>query len=190
MRSALSAALARHIGQPLTLDVAKAIMREACGDAKPIDPGLFPVERCGSLSFQVERLRDALGEIQALHEAYRAETGQDDLDHAALLDEDSAGSAIAVTARCDGQLAGLLLMYLRRRAGGSSFARDHLLYLRPEHRGGRSAARLMLYAKASLMKLGYREFRAVAKPGSAACRLLVKGGFSPASTEYVLTIED
>ncbi|MBO9680964.1 MAG: GNAT family N-acetyltransferase [Acidovorax sp.] len=192
----LAIALARHIGQALTVDVARQIVRdvrsiEAEAD-KPIDLAMLGERRCGSLVLRAERAADILPELEALHRAHFAETEKHrhglplapDIE-AGLADE-RRGALVQFTARHEGRLVGNLRMYLRTsRHTGTRFASEDTLYLLPEFRKGRAAMRLLQFMEDSMRALGVLELRASTKKVNRTDKLLEFMGWTPVATELV-----
>ena len=75
MRDRVAAALLGRIGQQLTRELALQIAREILLDPEQAhDPAKFGSQRCGSLTFHVERLRTVLPELIPLHDMHWQET--------------------------------------------------------------------------------------------------------------------
>lgn len=193
MRKELCLALAKYSGQVLTREVARDMLADLFPD-RTIDPAQFGSQRCGSVTFQAELLRDIIPQMHALHQLHWSETEghrhglQLDMDYDALLDEERAGTMVQFTARDGDKLVGNFRLYLRvSRHTCTPFAKEDTLYLMPQYRRGRTALRQLEFAKVALMSIGYREFRAdVKRTSPAAGRLLEHCGFQAVATEYVL----
>jgi hypothetical protein len=188
-------AMAKHMGKPLTPEVAAAIEAEAFAEPdRSIDPARFAPSVCGSLTFQVERLSAIEDEMEVLHQAHYAETEGHRhslrlaIDYEALRWEERQGTLIQFTARRSTELVGNFRLYLRvSRHTQTPLAIEDTLFLMPHVRRGRASLAFVDYAGEVLRSLGYHEFRAtVKKTNPAAGRLLEHRGFLPVATEYVL----
>lgn len=195
-REQLIMALAQYAGQTLTREVAVSLVGDLFPD-RTIDPARFGQAACGRITFQVELLRDIQHEIHPMHLAHWAENEHErngeelNMDYEAMVEDEFGGRLVQFTARCEGRLVGNFRVYLLvSRHTQKAFVKEDTLYLCPEHRGGRAALRLLEFAKAGLMSLGYRKFYADARVFTKVGRLLEHCGFEPLATQYVLTIEE
>jgi hypothetical protein len=139
MRATLANALAKFIGQPLTLDVARAICNDVDAD-RSIDVSQFPVVACGPYSIQCERVADIIEPLAGLHDAYRTEFAP----HLAgqpwpwdeLLLAERAGSVLMSTARtAASELVGMIRVRIGARMDAPVLqCIDDLFFVQPEHR--------------------------------------------------------
>lgn len=196
MREALVTALSRYAGQPLTKEVAVAIVN-ATIPFNPVDITQFPPQACGSLTFQAERLQDILPEMDVLSRAHWQETEfhqhhlKMNLDYDVMVSEENHGSLIQFTARCGDALVGNLRVYLRTsRHTRQKLAMEDTLFLLAEHRRGRNGMRLIEYAERCVAGLGYYEFRATTKLVNSTGRLLEFMKYKPVATEYVKFLKE
>lgn len=195
--SAIRQALVEHLGQVLTPDVARALEIAALSfPDQSHDPAKFGQATCGTVTLQAERLADVIPELHVLHEAHWAETERHrhglalDLDYDAMLADERAGTLVQFTARKAGQLVGNLRVYIRSsRHTQTRFAFEDTLYLLPEHRGGRTAIRLIEFAERAMASIGVFEFRATAKLLNRTADLMQHLGYKPVATELVKFLE-
>jgi hypothetical protein len=200
MRDRLTLALAPLVGQILTAEAAKDILRQfPADDDQRIDLGLFPPVRRGSMVFQAERIVSAVKELDELHQlhaaedpAYRDEFGER-LNYPELMLEERRGTLVQITARVDGALVGQFRILLRRELHtGQRFAREESLFLKPECRRGRAALRLLTYPREGLRAMGYRRFQAKVRTENLTMRKLLRAtGFRlMPHNEYMLNEEN
>lgn len=198
MRTAFRHAVAAHLGQVLTPEVAAAIELQAFGDMDlSHDPAKFGQAQCGSLTFQVERFDAVLPELHLQHSAHWLETEKHrhglamEPDYDAMVMAERAGQMVQFTARADGSLAGNVRMYVREsRHTRTRYAQEDTLYLAPDHRRGRNAIRFVEFVHDSMRAIGVLEIRADAKLVNGTDRLLKHLGYQPVATTFVKFLED
>jgi GNAT superfamily N-acetyltransferase len=196
MRKLLAAALAKHIGKELTVEVARDIVRLACDELdRSIDPQQFGQGVCGSLLIQAERFRDIWQELEPLHAAHYAETEKHrqglalDPDIPAAIADERNGALVQFTVRHDGKLVGNLRVYLRMsRHTGTRYMVEDTLYLLPEYRRGRVAVRLLEFMEDGMRTLWVCEMRSTTKNVNSAGRLLEHLQWQPVETGWVKMI--
>lgn len=163
-RALLSVALARAVGQVLTLELAQSIVREACTE----EDRSIPVESFGSTAWRgytlrAERVAGNEADLAPLHLAYHRETSSApfdlDFDYTRLRDAERAGTVAMFTAResDSGDLVGVM----RVRVGFTletqhMTACDDMFYLKPAHRGW-LAVHLWKFAEEAMFGYGVRE---------------------------------
>ncbi|MBQ1766799.1 MAG: GNAT family N-acetyltransferase [Aquincola sp.] len=200
------AAVAAHLGQALTPELAAAI--EAATWFQP--PAHLPTfERAEYRGYVigVERFTAALPELHQLHVLHWRETEKHrhglplNPDYALMAEHERAGRLLQFTVRRDGVLVGNLRMYLGVSAhSGTPFAvfptrtrepaaEEDTLFLHPEHRGGFLAVQLLRYAERVLVALGMREIRADSKLINRADVLMRRLGYQPFALKFVKIIE-
>lgn len=194
----LRAVLASHVGQKLTPELCQLI--DATARAEPdlgIDLRQFPAVALGDASLQVERFEDLIEELEPLHQAHWLETEKHrhglDLapNYALLLSRERQGGLLQFTARRSGELVGHVRMYLGRSTHTCTlYAEEDTLYIKPEHRGGFLAIRLLRYAEACLKQVGVREIRADSKLLNHADVLMKRLGYTPVALKFHKFIED
>lgn len=190
---ALRAALAAHFDQPLTPEIAAAILGAALSepDAEH-DPGKFGETVHGGYAIRAELLRHCLPELLPLHAAHWLETEKHrhglalDPDYDAMLADERAGRLIQFTARKDGAIAAHLRLYLRQsRHSQTLFAEEDTLYVVPEHRGGFLVMHLMRFAEQAVRAVGAQEVRANSKLVNRADVLMKRMGYAPVAIQFV-----
>jgi GNAT superfamily N-acetyltransferase len=192
----LRAALAHFIGQTLTPEVAGRIEFIATGNEDLAhDPKKFQPLTVGDYVIQVERLKDIVDELHALHVPHWSETERHrhgiplDVDYPAMLADERAGRLIQFTVRelREMTLVGNLRAYvLMSRHTKTLFAHEDTLFVAPAHRGGFLAMRLLDYAEHVLVdQLGVREIRADSKLVNRADVLMRRRKYMAVSTGFV-----
>lgn len=163
MREKLAVALARHIGELLTPELAREIGREAVTlyDTS-IDPWQFAPERQGMYVFQCERLMDGGQDLRQQRSNYLYETGDGApirTDWARLIRQSREGTQVIFTARDEAtNLLGSVWLLIgedcdtRRKS-----VTDDILYIEPTHRVGMLGLNLVKYAERCIFALGVRE---------------------------------
>lgn len=186
-------ALARHLGQTLTPELAAAIYVSALGQEDcSFHPDTFGcLERDGYL-IRVERLSEILPELHGLHVAHWQETEKHrhglplNPDYDYMKFRERLGQLVQFTARRDGALCGHLRMYLGVSThSGTLFAEEDTLYVLPEHRGGWLGLHLLRFAEQALRKVGVRELRGDSKLINHADVLMRRMRYTPVATRFV-----
>lgn len=192
----LRLALAHHIGQQLTPELASRIEFIACnGEDLAINPGDFEPVVVNDYVIKVERLSEILPEAKRLTDGFWSETDQSGMqgaslqvDYDALMYLERSGRLVQFTARTtEGELVGQCRMYLSKSMHlGWLMADEDTLYLAPGHRGGFLALHLVRYIMRCLVdQLGVREICANAKRSNNTGALLRRAGFACESERYV-----
>lgn len=161
--------MAKHMGETITLETAKEMMRELFLDSS------YPPERFGTgmfegYRFQAEKFLDALPELHPLHEQHWEETEgarhglQLNPDYDRLVDAERAGSLLQFTARYDGKLVGNIRMYLFNDTHTQTLAaKEDTFFLLPEARKGLVALKFWKFMEEAVRLLGVREIRTDSK---------------------------
>lgn len=160
MRKALCLALGKYAGQVLTREVALDLLTELFPD-KSINPSQFAPETVGPFTLQCERFTRC-DEFHALHAAYHAETDHTgaalDVDYDRLADMAHAGQLAQFTARTNGELVGLMRVFVGCCTNTKHLTvSDNLFFITPAHRSLLLATRLWRYAERSMFSIGARE---------------------------------
>lgn len=186
-------AVATHLGQTLTPELAAYIEHTAGFEPpRPLDLLQFTPAQHERYVIGVERFAAIVGELHALHAAHWSETERHRHglplapDYDGMVERERAGRLLQFTVRLDGVLVGNLRLFLVRSSHtGTTFAEEDTLYLRPEHRGGFLAMRLLRYAEAAVIALGVREIRANSKLVNRADVLMRRMGYTAVATQFV-----
>lgn len=191
----LRMAIAAHLGQVLTPEVAVAIELGAIDRADSShDPAKFGEKVTGGLMFRVERLRDIVEEIHPLHEQHFQETEIHrmgfglDVAYDYLVDTERRGKLIQFTARTisDGRLVGNIRMYIQESLHtGTMYASEDTFYLLPEQRRGWNALRFWRFMEDSVRAIGVREIRTDSKVVNKVHRLNEYCGYKHVANKYV-----
>lgn len=142
MRHHLALVLSRYADQPLTLEVARAILRDAVPDEdRSIPLGDIPVRHWNGYTLQAERIAGNEAALAPLHQAYHEETKATpfdlNFDYARLREAERAGTLLMFTARtAAGELVGVMRVRLWTAIESQHLvACDDMFYVRPAHRG-------------------------------------------------------
>lgn len=185
-------AVAAHLGEPLTPEVAAAI-ELACRDTpSPIDLQQFDPVRAGAAVIHVERFAEIVDELHALHQAHWLETERHRHqlplapNYDAMAARERRGHLLQVTARVAGELVGHVRMYLGLSLHSQTlWAEEDTLYVAPAHRGALLGLRLLRYTEDALRRLGVREINANSKLVNNADVLMRRMGYTPVATQFV-----
>ena len=191
--SQLMHALAVHLGEPLTPEVAAHVLAVATAEVMaPIDVEQFAELHVGAYVIRCERLRDILTEIHPLHVAHWHETERHLAglplvpNYNGALVREAAGVMLQVVLRHERGLVGHLRMDIGvSNHSGTRFAAEDALYITPEHRGGFTVLRMMRYAECCLLALDVREIRASSKLVNNADVLMRRMGYKQVAIEFV-----
>lgn len=162
MRQQLALILSRYANQPLTLDVARQILRDACPDENKA----FPVqnwapERWHGYELRAEHVAGNEADLAPIHAAYHEEvhSAEFDLnfDYARLREAERAGTLAMFTARFNGRLVGIMRVRLGFTLQSPHMtACDEMFYIEPAHRSW-LAIRLWRYMERACFEHGVRE---------------------------------
>lgn len=192
----LRLALAHHIGQQLTPEVASRIEFIARnGEDLAINHGDFEPVVVNDYVIKVERLSEILPEAKRLTDGFWSETDQSGMqgaslqvDYDALMYLERSGRLVQFTARTTaGELVGQCRMYLSQSMHlGWLMAEDDTLYLAPGHRGGFLAVHMVRYVERCLVdRLGVREIAANSKLSNNSGALMRRLGYEAMSERFV-----
>ena len=143
--SRLRFALARHLGDVLTPEVAAHILAMATTEVRAaIDVKQFaPLTLDNGMTLQCERFADTLDELRPLHEAHWMETERYrhglafKPDYAMRLMRETMGTLLQITLRNAGELVGYLVMYpgIVDSYTGTTYAEEDALFIAESARG-------------------------------------------------------
>lgn len=175
MRGLLAVALAKRIGQPLTVEVAREVVAECLPD---LSVGAVPVERRGDLVFQAERLGPdpGAGELAAQRLRFLEETLPPGVPTHVQWDElrqiERSGQLLILTVRRDGLLLGSVWLNLYQDLNtGEPVACDDMLFMEQGERGGVVVVHLWRYAERVLEHLGRVQMSCHSREANNAGRL-------------------
>ncbi|WKL16542.1 GCN5 family acetyltransferase [Comamonas testosteroni] len=175
MRGLLAVALAKRIGQPLTVDVAREVVAECLPD---LSVGAVAVERRGDLVFQAEQLGPdpAAGELAAQRLRFLEETLPHGVPAKVQWDElrqiERSGQLLILTVRRDGVLLGSVWLNLYQDLNtGEPVACDDMLFIEQGARGGLTVVHLWRYAERVLEHLGRVQMSCHSREANNAGRL-------------------
>lgn len=185
----LSLVLAKHMGESLTLDVARAIAREVA-PTRAYSPDLWAPMEWEGYTFQCERL-NGIGseELKFQRWAYLAETrGFCTPDWGKLEELQRIGHHVIFTARNQaGDLAGSVWLYTVDDIDTRKpMVTDDMLYVEPAHRG-RLGVKLVQYAERCIFAIGIRSATFHFRSANRADRLARYLGYTPISTRVTKT---
>ncbi len=192
--SPLRNALAAHLGQVLTPEVAAAIELIALApDDISYEPAAFGQITHGDYTIAVERFSDIADEMHLLHEMHWQETEKHrhglvmNPNYLEFVARQRRGQMIQFTLRSSmGLLVGNLRMYLAESLHTQTrYASEDTLFIHPDHRGSFVVMALMRFAESSLRAIGIKEIRVNSKLINKADVLMRRMGYMPVATEFV-----
>ncbi len=192
--SPLRNALAAHLGQVLTPEVAAAIeLATLAPQDNGYDPAIFGRVSHGGYTIAVERFSDITLEMHALHELHWQETEKHrhglamNPNYLEFVARERRGQLIQFTLRSPiGLLVGNLRMYLAESLHTQTrYASEDTLFIHPDHRGSFAVMALMRFAESSLHAIGIQEIRVNSKLVNKADVLMRRMGYTPVATEFV-----
>lgn len=180
----LRLALSHHLGTKLTPEVASQIEFIACGgEDLSVDPATFGSAEYLGYSLQVEDMSTILASLAALHVEFVAETMPGVVapqwDAKRLVFLQRAGRLLQFTIRQGAELVGQSRMILSTSSRtGWVVAQEETFFIRPAHRVGMLAYRLMTFGEPILVDhFGVKEI--VVKSRQWVVQLMLKRlGFS------------
>lgn len=200
MNNDLFSYLKANIGQSLSSDLAADIMVIA----NQI-PTLIPFdvierigpEQWGEFIFARETLEDIIGEMKPLHRFHWSETENHrhaipfNPDYEAFFRYERAGRAVVFTLRKEKRLLGNFSLYLDRSMHTQKLlATEDTLFIMPEARKGRTAARFIAYAERALHQIGVKEIDVSVKLVNKAARFFQIIGYRHTSSGLSKILED
>ena len=197
MKTDLCTALAKHIGETLTVNLAVQLAREMFPDLAHA-PQKFGVATYKGYTFQVERLVTVLPELHPFHQAHYAET---ELYRASIpmmpnydgmKEREQAGQLIQFTARSvNGELAGHMRVYISpSQHTDTLIATEDSFYFTPAHRGGFLAVRLWQFVERSVIAIGVREIYFSSKLVNKADAMARYLKYTPIATRFAKVIDE
>lgn len=197
MRYSLALAMSRHAGKPLTQDLARQILDEACpveGAHIPLDQ--FEPRHWRGYTIRPERIAGQEAALLALEAAFREEVGFTGNLHAGahaarLREDEAAGVLLLLVARtAAGEIAGAMRIRVWVHVASQSIrACDEMLYVLPAHRGW-LGVHLARYAEACAFQLGAREITLTCQDATDSGRLARFAGYRKVATIYKLVAQD
>lgn len=200
MNTDLIKLLQGNLYQPLTTDLAAQIYELATrvsgllrqDQLREIEP-----EQIGEYTYARERLQDILEEMAPLHQAHwdekEVEPGRPGFnpDYDKFIRFEQAGRAIVFTLRKEGRLIGNFSLYLSQSMHTQALrSTEDTLYIVPEERKGRLAARLVGYAERALKRLGVTEINVTVKINNKHGRYFQMIGYRHVSNGLMKVLED
>ena len=175
MRGLLAVALAKRMGETLTVELARELVAECLPDQSVRD--VLSVRR-GELTFQAEQLGllPEGGELAAQRLRYLQETLPEGIDANVQWDElrqmERSGQLLVLTVRRSGALLGSVWLNLYRDLNtGEAVAADDMLFMEPGERGGMTVVQLWRYAEQVLEQLGRVQMSCHSRQANDAGRL-------------------
>lgn len=200
MNEQLVTLLQGNLYQPLTTELASKIYELSRrvqvlvpqAQIEAIEP-----EQCGEFTFAREWLRDILAEIHPIHEAHWQETEAHrhgltlKPDYDRLMLHENAGRYIIFTLRKDGRLLGNFSVYVAQSIHTQTLlSTEDTLFLLPEARKGRTAARFIAYGERGLKQLGVKEINVSVKLVNKAGRYFQIIGYRHVANGLTKVLED
>lgn len=197
MRETLILALAKYAGEPLTVEVGRRIVAEACMDVdRSIDPVQFGRGEWQGYRLRAERVAGLEDELAPLHEAYlrevRPQSAHLPFPWAVLRAAERAGGVAQFTARTgeDDRLVGLMRVRVHHHIHTSELiVSDDMFFIRPECRGW-LAIHLWRFAEKAMFGYGVREADFDSLHITGAPRMAKFLGYRPAATRFVKVAHD
>jgi hypothetical protein len=191
MREQVCLALAKFKDQPITLEVAQAIVRDLFPD-NFIDLAQFATRSYGKYTFRAERFHQILPELHRLHELHYRETEHAaqglplQADYESRLESERAGRLLQFTARAeDGELVGSMRVYIKRSSHtGALYCEEDVFFVVREHRGSFMAIRLWQYVEDSMRQLGVHKVTFDSKTLNKADRMAAYLNYTPVSIKH------
>lgn len=189
-----------YLYHPMTPDIAARIYEMATRVVMLVPQAeieaIKPEEREGYV-FARERLEDILHEMQPLHQAQwdekEAEPGRPQFnpDYDTFIRHEQAGRALVFTLRKDGRLIGNFSLYVTRSMHTQALrSTEDTLYIVPECRKGRLAARLINYGERGLKQLGVTEINVTVKVANRHGRYFQMLGYNHVSNGLTKYLEN
>ena len=195
MRKMLSYALAQRVGQTVTVEMAREMLRELFPDKSPT-PATFGEQQYKEYTFRVELFRDIVDELHPLHQAHYAETEvfragiplEPNYENA--IERERSGGLLQITARTGaGELVGHIRGYLTLSLHTCTLiASEDAFFIVPAHRRGFMAARLLQFYEKCVVAAGAREIYLDAKLVNRADVLAKYLKYQPVATKFAKVI--
>lgn len=185
--------------QPLTLDLAGQIMALSMPEiliSRAKIEAIRPYQREGH-TFAVERMRDILDELKVLHSAHWEEKEEAPHrppfkpDYETFIYYEATGRCLVCTVRDKtNRLVGNFSLYIERSMHTQALiSTEDTLYLIPEARKGRVAARLIDYGERALEELGVTEINVTVKIDNKHGRFFQMLGYDHVSNGLTKLLE-
>ncbi len=199
MNAELIKLLKQNMGLPLSWDLAADIYVAAM-KVIPLVPlakiEAIKPEQSGEYTFARELLKDILEEMMPLHQEHWSETEAHrhglifNPDYDRFIRFEQAGRCVVFTIRKDGRLMGNFSLYLAQSMHTQTLmATEDTLFLIPEARKGRTAARFINYAERALKQLGVVEINVSVKVVNKAGRYFQIIGYQHVSNGLTKVLE-
>jgi N-acetylglutamate synthase-like GNAT family acetyltransferase len=192
--------LKQNIGIPLTWQTASDIYVKATKVVELVPQAVIDKilpEQIGEYTFARERLELILAEMKPLHQAHwdekEVEEGRPGFkpNYEKFILFEQAGRALVFTLRRDGNLIGNFSLYLSESMHTQALrSTEDTLYIIPEERKGRLAARLVGYAERALKQLGVTEINVTVKIDNKHGRYFQMIGYNHVSNGLMKVLED
>ena len=184
----LSAALAQHIGKPLTVELARKVWL----DAQPFSPiavdAWVPHEMVDGTLIRAVYLDDRFSELEEHRLRYLDETHPGEpvrVQWERIRELERQGAYVIVTAERAGKLVASLWLFVSRGLNhGELTVTDDLMFAMPEARGGLMASSMCRFAEKHLFNRGVRACTLWLATGNRAGRLAEFLGYKPRATVY------
>lgn len=195
MLESLAAHLRKHMGQPLTQQLAAELMLLAL--APPVDLlHKFGEEEWDGYRFKVSPIKDCADQAMPMFDAYWREAGDQgrglspQFDLSQYVQAERSGRYALFTIWQGEELVGCTGMFAsRNNKANLVFVYEDLLYVKAEHRRGWLTSRFFKYVERELIGLGVDEIRLTAFPGVASNKLLPRMGFHHYANDFVKSLK-
>lgn len=182
------------IGEAMADEIVAAVIvsQESLDQDRAPNPENFPHVEYKDLTFQVERIRDVVEDINPLHLAHWQETelyrhGQPfNPDYASFISSERAGRYMLFTVRHAGEMVGNCGVYIHKSIHTQLLiATEDTLFIRKDHRKGRVGIDFFRYCEGILGALGVAEVRFDVKTTNKVWKAWQRQGY--AITAYKMT---
>jgi GNAT superfamily N-acetyltransferase len=200
MNQDLIRVLKANMGAPLSPEIAADIMLAANQLPALVSPSvlkrILPAQ-FGKFAFSRESIEGSMEEMKLLHRAHWQETEAHrhglafNPDYDTFVRYERAGRYVLFTVREGERLMGNCAMYLDMSAHTKTLiATEDTLYLLPEARKGRTAARFVSYVEEALKKIGAKEIVITVKTVNRAARFFRMLGYKHVENGLTKVLED
>ena len=200
MNQDLIRVLKANMGAPLSPEIAADIMLAANQLPALVSPTvlkrILPAQ-FGKFAFSRESIEGSMEEMKLLHRAHWQETEAHrhglafNPDYDTFVRYERAGRYVLFTVREGERLMGNCAMYLDMSAHTKTLiATEDTLYLLPEARKGRMAARFVSYMEEALKKIGAKEIVITVKTVNRAARFFRMLGYKHVENGLTKVLED
>ena len=200
MNQDLIRVLKANMGVPLSPEIAADIMLAANQLPVLVSPSvlkrILPAQ-FGKFAFSRESIEGSMEEMKLLHRAHWQETEAHrhglafNPDYDTFVRYERAGRYVLFTVREGERLMGNCAMYLDMSAHTKTLiATEDTLYLLPEARKGRTAARFVSYVEEALKQIGAKEIVITVKTVNRAARFFRMLGYKHVENGLTKVLED